>query len=60
MSSYEPATDVDLPVTEGELLVLLNRVNEDWLLVRSLTTGEEGYVPRIILAPAEKNSVVSE
>jgi hypothetical protein len=50
ITDYEPIFDDDLPVSFAECVTVLKNNNEtdDWLNVRSIKTGQQGYIPRYI------------
>ncbi|XP_049327501.1 proto-oncogene tyrosine-protein kinase Src isoform X4 [Astyanax mexicanus] len=50
---YESRTSSDLTFKKGERLQILNNMEGDWWLARSLTTGESGYIPSNYVAPSD-------
>uniref|UniRef100_A0A8C6VZ82 Tyrosine-protein kinase n=1 Tax=Nothobranchius furzeri TaxID=105023 RepID=A0A8C6VZ82_NOTFU len=50
---YNPRTLSDLALKKGEQFHVLNNVEGDWWLARSLTTGESGYIPCNYVAPVD-------
>ncbi|XP_010873464.1 proto-oncogene tyrosine-protein kinase Src isoform X2 [Esox lucius] len=50
---YESRTASDLSFKKGERLQIVNNTEGDWWLARSLTTGENGYIPSNYVAPSD-------
>ncbi|XP_061781367.1 proto-oncogene tyrosine-protein kinase Src isoform X1 [Nerophis lumbriciformis] len=50
---YESRTASDLSFRKGERLQIVNNIEGDWWLARSLTTGESGYIPSNYVAPSD-------
>ncbi|XP_066563787.1 tyrosine-protein kinase Blk [Amia ocellicauda] len=46
---FNPVNDHDLPFKKGEKLKVLQE-NGDWWLAKSVTTGQEGYIPSTYVA----------
>ncbi|OCT81412.1 tyrosine-protein kinase Blk [Xenopus laevis] len=56
MYDFVPINTGDLQLRKGEKLQLLSTDNRDWWLAKSLTTGQEGYVPNNYVSPADTES----
>ncbi|XP_030224829.1 proto-oncogene tyrosine-protein kinase Src isoform X2 [Gadus morhua] len=50
---YESRTASDLSFRKGERLQIVNNIEGDWWLARSLNTGESGYIPSNYVAPSD-------
>ncbi|XP_061591165.1 proto-oncogene tyrosine-protein kinase Src isoform X2 [Cololabis saira] len=50
---YESRTSSDLSFRKGERLQIVNNTEGDWWLARSLTTGDNGYIPSNYVAPSD-------
>ncbi|KAG7268253.1 hypothetical protein CRUP_036466 [Coryphaenoides rupestris] len=50
---YESRTVSDLSFRKGERLQIVNNIEGDWWLARSLNTGESGYIPSNYVAPSD-------
>ncbi|XP_077467135.1 proto-oncogene tyrosine-protein kinase Src isoform X2 [Stigmatopora argus] len=50
---YESRTASDLSFRKGERLQIVNNTEGDWWLARSLTSGENGYIPSNYVAPSD-------
>ena len=48
---YEARTNEDLSFRKSERLQIVDNVDNDWWLARSLTTYKEGYIPSNYVAP---------
>nr|6EDF_A Chain A, FYN [Homo sapiens] len=55
---YEARTEDDISVHKGEKVQILNSSEGDWWEVRSLTTGETGYVPSNYVAPVDGSAAM--
>ena len=49
--AYQARTTEDLSFEKGEELKVLEGMESDWWLAKSLKTGREGYIPRNYVAP---------
>uniref|UniRef100_A0A5S6LPW8 Tyrosine-protein kinase n=1 Tax=Xenopus tropicalis TaxID=8364 RepID=A0A5S6LPW8_XENTR len=52
MYDYAPINSGDLQLHKGEKLQLLSKDKGEWWLARSLTSGQEGYIPSNYVSPA--------
>ncbi|XP_045069276.1 tyrosine-protein kinase Fyn [Coregonus clupeaformis] len=50
---YEARTEDDLSFRKGEKFQIINSTEGDWWDARSLTTGENGYIPSNYVAPVD-------
>jgi hypothetical protein len=57
---YEKATSDDMTIKKNDHLVMIDKSNQDWWLVKNLRTMETGYVPFNYITPIDDDLTTKE